>query len=134
VPSPELPGDRRYAPGDLWVRPAEDAPGELVVGMTKEPLAWLGDAVYAELPAAGTELLAGEPAGLLESTSAVFEIVSPVAGTVTAVNPRAEDFPESLTEDPFGGGWFFRIAPSGADPLAALATAEEEAEASGGEE
>jgi glycine cleavage system H protein len=121
----ELPGDRKYAPGDLWVRPAPDAEGELVVGMTREPLSWLGDAVYAELPAAGTELLAGEPSGLLESTSAVFEIVSPLAGTVTAVNPLAEDFPERLTEDPFGEGWLFRIAPSGADPLAGLLTAEE---------
>jgi glycine cleavage system H protein len=129
----ELPGDRKYAPGDLWVRPADDGAGGVVVGMTRAPLSWLGDAVYAELPAEGTELLAGEPAGLLESTSAVFEVVSPVAGTVTAVNPLAEDFPERLTEDPFGEGWLFRIAPSAADPLAGLLSAEEMAAETDGE-
>jgi len=83
------------------------------VGLTHVPGLFLGEAVYAELPAPGTEVERGEPVGLVESPDAVFEVVAPAAGTVTAVNVRAEESPGTITADPFGEGWLFVLRPAG---------------------
>ena len=60
----------------------------------------------------GTDVAAGEPIGVVESSSTVFEVVAPVAGTVASINPAAENFPEQITADPYGGGWLVEIRPS----------------------
>lgn len=83
------------------------------------------DAVYAELPAVGLEVDRGEPVGIVESPGAVFEVVSPVAGTVVAVNRAVEDSPETITADPFGAGWLFTVRPSGDSGKDALLNAEQ---------
>ncbi len=47
--------------------------------------------------------------GSLESAKAVFEIVSPVGGTVTAVNQAVIDNPGLINEDPYGAGWLVEM-------------------------
>jgi glycine cleavage system H protein len=47
--------------------------------------------------------------GRLESAKAVFEIVSPVGGTVTAVNQAVIDNPGLINEDPYGAGWLVEM-------------------------
>ena len=47
--------------------------------------------------------------GSLESAKAVFEIISPVSGTVTAVNPAVIDNPGLINEDPYGAGWLVEM-------------------------
>ncbi len=91
--------------------------GDVRVGLTHVPCAVLGDAVYAELPGTGTEVAAGEPIGLVESASAVCEVVAPFSGVVVSVNPAVENHPETITADPFGDGWLLAIRPS--DPAEA---------------
>lgn len=76
------------------------------------PARFLGDAVYAELLPAGIVVAAGEPIGLVESSSTVFDVVAPVAGTIEAINPATEDSPETITADPYGGGWLVELLPS----------------------
>lgn len=84
------------------------------LGLTHVPGSYLGDAVYVELPAPRTEVAAGEPVGLIESSSAVCEVIAPVAGIVVEVNPAAESSPETITADPYGEGWLLALSP--ADP------------------
>ncbi len=81
------------------------------MGLTHVPGRFLGDAVYAELLPPGTDVAAGEPIGLVESSSTVFEVIAPVGGTVTAINPSAESSPEKITADPYGDGWLVEIRP-----------------------
>lgn len=95
------------------------------MGLTHVPCAVLGDVVYAELPAAGTEILAGEPIGLVESSSAVCEVMAPVSGVVVSVNPVVEGFPETITADPFGEGWLLAIRPSDPADAGTLLCSEE---------
>ena len=82
------------------------------VGFTHVPCAFLGDVVYVELPAPGTDVLAGEPIGLVESSSAVCEVHSPLTGIVVESNPALEISPDRITSDPYGGGWLLALRPS----------------------
>ncbi len=107
----------------MWARPESD--GAVHVGFTHVPCSYLGDVVFVELPPPGTEVRAGEPIGLVESSAAVCEIVAPVSGIVSEVNPAVEGAPETITVDPFEGGWLLAIRPSDPAEVEALLSVEE---------
>jgi glycine cleavage system H protein len=44
----------------------------------------------------------------------VSDIFSPVDGEVTEVNPEIEENPGLINSDPYGAGWLFKVALSGA--------------------
>jgi glycine cleavage system H protein len=88
--------------------------GDVRAGLTHVPGTFLGDVVSVELPPPRTEVSAGEPIGLVESSSTVFELLSPISGTVVDVNGDAGAVPRKVTEDPYGEGWLLSIRP--ADP------------------
>ncbi|MGE5285047.1 MAG: glycine cleavage system protein H [Actinomycetota bacterium] len=117
------PPDRRYSRSHAWA--IRDAQGDVRSGLTHVPGAFLGDVVSVELPPLRTEVSAGEPIGLVESTSTVFELLSPLSGIVVAVNPETESAPRKVNEDPYGEGWLLSIRPSAREELDALLTAEE---------
>lgn len=79
------------------------------VGITDFAQEQLGDVVFVEMPAVGTELSAGDEAGVVESVKAASEIYSPVTGEVTEVNAELEDNPGTVNSDPMNDGWFFKI-------------------------
>jgi glycine cleavage system H protein len=96
------------------------------VGLTHVPgNAYLGDAVYVELPPLRAEVGTGEPMGLIESPSAVCEVVAPVSGIVVEINTAAEQSPETITADPYGGGWLLILRPTAPAEYDSLLSAEE---------
>lgn len=107
----------------MWAQRGQD--GDVRVGFTDAPCAFLSDVVYAELPPPGTEVREGEPVGLVESSAAVCEIVAPVSGVVVDVNPVVGESPETITADPFGRGWLLVIRPSDPPEMDALWSADE---------
>ena len=84
----------------------------------------LGDVVFVELPEIDQTVAAGEEAGVVESVKAASDVYAPVGGTVTAVNELLEDAPETVNQDPYGEGWFFRIRPDDANDLDELLDAD----------
>jgi len=102
-----------------------DGAGLVRVGLTHVPGSYLGDAVYVELPPVGTEVASGEPIGLVESSSAVCEVVTPVSGDIVGINPAAEHSPETITADPYGEGWLLAVRPADPAELESLLTGEE---------
>lgn len=106
------PADRRFSRSHVWAQRGEL--GDVRAGLTHVPGAFLGDVVSVELPPPRTEVSAGEPIGLVESSSTVFELLSPISGTVVDVNGDAGAVPRKVTEDPYGEGWLLSIRP--ADP------------------
>ena len=88
----------------------------------------LGEIVFAELPAVGDTVTAGETCGEIESTKSVSDLYSPVTGTVTAVNEDIDGAYEAINNDPFGEGWLFEVEVEEVGPLLA---AGEYAEANG---
>jgi glycine cleavage system H protein len=101
-----IPDDLRYSAEHEWVRTEG---GRVRVGITDYAQDALGDIVYVELPAVGTELAVGAKLGEVESTKSVSEIYAPVAGTIVAVNDTLPDSPESINADPYGEGWFCEL-------------------------
>lgn len=87
---------------DLGASPAK-------VGITTVAADALGDLVFVELPEVGAAVSAGEHCGEVESTKSVSDIVSPVTGTVVAVNDAVVAEPGLVNSDPFGEGWLFTV-------------------------
>ena len=122
----EIPTELKFAASHEWARLEED--GMVTVGITDHAQSALGDVVYVELPEVDAQLSGGAEAGVVESVKAASDIYAPVAGTVVAVNEVLEDAPETVNQDPYGDGWFFRIEPDDSNDLNELLDAEAYAE------
>jgi glycine cleavage system H protein len=122
----EIPTELKYARSHEWARLEED--GTVTVGITDHAQDALGDVVYVEHPEEGQQVNAQEEAGVVESVKAASDIYAPVSGTVVAVNETLVDAPETVNEDPYGDGWFFRIDPDDVAELDGLMDAEAYAE------
>ena len=103
--------------------------GDLVItGITDHAQDELGDLVYVETPEVGSQVTAGEQAGVVESVKTASDIHAPVSGTVVEVNTDLEDDPDFVNEDPYGKGWIYKIKPDNiADVEKLLTNAEYEA-------
>ena len=83
--------------------------GEIaVLGITAFPQHALAAVVFIHLPTEGDAVTAGESFGDVESVKAVSDIISPVSGTICAVNEALADAPETLNSDPYGA-WIIKV-------------------------
>ena len=117
----DTPDDLRYASTHEWAR--LDV-GGVVVGISDYAQDALGDVVYVELPEVGQEVQAGDEIAVVESVKAASDIYAPVGGVVEAINEALDDSPEIVNQDPYGDGWFLRIAPHDETQLEELLNAE----------
>lgn len=101
-----VPENLRYAESHEWILVEGDTG---TVGITDHAQAELTDIVFAEPPAVGKKVAAGEVAAVVESVKAASDIYSPVAGEVIARNEAVEQNPALLNTDPFGEGWIYKI-------------------------
>lgn len=99
------PKELSYAKTHEWVK-VED--GVYVIGISDYAQHALGDVVFVNLPQEGDEVTATESFGDVESVKAVSDIVSPVTGTICAVNEGLADSPELLNNDPYGA-WIIKV-------------------------
>jgi glycine cleavage system H protein len=79
------------------------------VGITDYAADKLGDVVFVELPAAGTDVTAATVVGEIESTKSVGELYAPLDGEVVEINDAVVDDPSLVNSDPFGAGWLVKI-------------------------
>jgi glycine cleavage system H protein len=107
------PSDRLYTAEHEWLLVDGD---EAAVGITAFAAEKLGDIVYVELPAVGTQISAGSVVGEIESTKSVGELFAPVSGEVIAANDDVVASPELVNSDPFGAGWLIRVRVSDTGP------------------
>jgi len=84
--------------------------GTATVGITDYAQAQLGDIVFVELPAPGTNVAKGGEAAVVESVKAASDVYAPVTGTVSEANAALEDDPALVNSAPEGNGWFFKLA------------------------
>ncbi|MHB1135048.1 MAG: putative zinc-binding protein [Chloroflexota bacterium] len=69
----------------------------------------LTDVLFCTPAALGSDVEQFGEAGTVESSKATFEVVSPVAGRIVAVNQTAIDAPELVNEDPYERGWLVEV-------------------------
>tara|TARA_B110000881_G_scaffold173374_1_gene157509 strand:- start:296 stop:682 length:387 start_codon:yes stop_codon:yes gene_type:complete len=117
-----IPGDLKYAATHEWVR--QEGDNIVTVGISDFAQEQLGDVVFVELPEVGTTVEAGDAVAVVESVKAASDIYSPVTGEVIEVNPVLEDAPETVNEDSYDYGWFFKIRQAESGDLEELMDAE----------
>jgi len=118
----KVPADLKYTKSHEWVRTLGD--GTVEIGITDHAQHALGDLVFVEVPDAGRTVKADEPCAVVESVKAASDVYAPIAGQITAGNPRLAAEPEVVNSDPYGEGWLMRLKPAaGALAAAALLTA-----------
>jgi glycine cleavage system H protein len=118
-----VPSELKYLSSHEWVR-LEDDGETAVIGITDHAQELLGDVVFVELPEVGTELSAGDEAGVVESVKAASDIYSPVTGEVLEINERLEEEPEIVNSEPYEDGWFFKVKLSDVTELESLLDAD----------
>jgi glycine cleavage system H protein len=84
---------------DVWVQVAGD---RARIGISDYMQQRLTDITYVDPRGLGTTVEQFDELGTVESTKATFEVISPVSGTIVAVNQALEDEPEAINEDPYG--------------------------------
>lgn len=106
----EIRSELKYLSSHEWARVETD--GTVTIGISDHAQDSLGDVVYVETPEVGSDVTAGEEAGVVESVKAASDIFSPVSGEVIAINEALEDEPETVNASPYDDGWFFKVKPS----------------------
>ncbi|HZU74832.1 MAG TPA: glycine cleavage system protein GcvH [Acidimicrobiales bacterium] len=112
-----VPDDLRYTSDHEWARVEG---GRVRIGITDYAQDALGDVVFVQVPAVGTEVEAGATFSEVESTKSVSDIYAPVSGVVVEVNTELADAPERLNSDPYGEGWICVIEPRADSDLGGL--------------
>ncbi len=100
-----FPAELKYSKSHEWVKMEGDV---AVIGISDFAQDALGDLVFVNLPQVGDAVTAGEAFGDVESVKAVSDLLSPVSGTVCAINEELEDTPEMLNNDPYGA-WIIKV-------------------------
>lgn len=108
------PDDLKYSKEHEWVR----VNGNIAeIGITVFAQESLGDVVFVDLPAVGSEVEQFDKFGEIESVKAVSDLFSPVGGTIVEVNDSATDSPEVVNADTYGSGWLIKVELSDTDQL-----------------
>jgi glycine cleavage system H protein len=118
----KIPAELRYSPSHEWVQ--DNGDGTVTVGITDHAQEALGDLVFVELPEVGRTLAAEETCAVVESVKAASDIYSPLAGEVVEANTALTDAPETVNEDPYDGGWIFKLRLADAASLKSLLDAD----------
>ena len=102
-----LQNDRKYTSSHEWLLDLGN--GSFRVGLSDFAQHSLGDIVFIDLPQVGDQVTAESTLGDVESVKAVSEVLSPVSGTVSAVNYDLSAAPESINADPYGA-WLIEVS------------------------
>jgi glycine cleavage system H protein len=106
-PQSEPRGDTvLFSTDDMWVR-VDAERGQ--IGISDFCQEKIGEVLGIELPEVGDSVEIGESFGQLESVRTLLELISPVTGTVVAVNGELDDHPSLANEDPYRDGWLIEV-------------------------
>jgi glycine cleavage system H protein len=115
--SDRYPEDLLYHAEHDWARIEGDS---ATFGITWYAQDALGEVVFYDPPAAGTQVSKDEPYAEVESVKAVSDVIAPLSGEVTEANEALSDNPETINSEPFGTGWLVKVKlsdPSEAEQL-----------------
>jgi glycine cleavage system H protein len=116
-----IPQNLKYTKDHEWIRVEGN---EAYIGLTDYAQGELGDIVFIEIETVGEKLAKEEIFGTVEAVKTVSDMFMPVSGEVLEVNPKLEEKPEVVNKDPYGEGWFIKIAVSNAAELNELLDAD----------
>ena len=115
------PEKYRYAKSHEWLLLEGDC---ATVGITDYAQSSLGDIVFVELPKVGQQIEVGSTFGSVESVKAVSDLYSPVTGSVSAINEKLNDTPDTLNKAA-NDTWIIKLTVKSANEAAPLLSAAE---------
>ena len=117
------PKEYKYTQEHEWICPEPGGKGK--VGITDYAQSQLGDVVFLDLPAPGTQVTQFGKMGEVETVKAVADLFSPASGKILEINQAAIDEPMLVNDDPYGDGWLVRLELSQPSELDALMSSDE---------
>ena len=117
------PKEYKYTQEHEWICPEPGGKGK--VGITDYAQSQLGDVVFLDLPAPGTQVTQFGKMGEVETVKAVADLFSPASGKVLEINQTAIDEPRLVNDDPYGDGWLIRLELSQPSELDALMSSDQ---------
>ena len=102
-----MPARLFFHAGHTWAR--VDGADTVTVGMNEFARKLVGPLNRVQLPAVGASLAQGMPALAVEADGRAVEMLSPVDGTVVAVNPRLAQSADAVNDAPYADGWLFQV-------------------------
>ncbi|MBN2646411.1 MAG: glycine cleavage system protein GcvH [Thiotrichales bacterium] len=118
-----LPSHLKYADTHEWVYIDDD--GLAVVGITDFAQEALGELMSVTPPELGIDVTQGDEVMSLESVKSASDIFAPLSGEIVAYNEALDDEPERINDEPYDGGWLFKIQPHDLSELENLFNDEE---------
>ncbi|MCH8131049.1 MAG: glycine cleavage system protein GcvH [Myxococcales bacterium] len=122
-----IPDDLQYTEEHEYVK-SDTEDGVIIIGITDYAQGELGDVVYLDLPAVGTEVKRMDVFGTIEAVKAVSELFSPAGGEVVAVNQALDADPSLVNTDPYEEGWMIKLRVGNAAELEQLLSASDYAQ------
>lgn len=118
---PQVKEGLYYTPEHEWL----EVKGRFAyLGLTDYAQKKLGVILFADGEPEGSELTAGDVAGVVESVRESADLVTPVSGVITAFNGKLSDTPEALNDHPYDF-WLVELALSDPGELSDLMSARE---------
>lgn len=109
----KYPADLYYTPEHLWLKRDVET-NSWLAGITDYAQDLLGDIVFIDFPAIGTEITAGSACGLVESVKTGSDLHAPLSGLVTGNNEDLQNNPEQINDAPYKS-WIFSFSTT--EPL-----------------
>ena len=113
----EYPDGLLYHSEHDWARVDGDM---ATLGITWFAQDQLGELVFFDPPAVGTQIQKDAAYAEVESVKAVSDVIAPLSGEITEANDSLGDTPEKVNQDPYDEGWLVKIRlsdPSETDGL-----------------
>jgi glycine cleavage system H protein len=112
----------KFSEDHLWVLEM----GETArFGLSEYAQEQLGEIVSVTHEEIGKFIEPGDMIGELESQKTVVELVSPITGTIKAVNGNVVEDPSLINVDPYGKGWLVEVEINEPEEIERLMSAEE---------
>ncbi len=115
------PDDLKYHAEHDWARVDGDT---ATLGITWYAQDQLGEVVFFDPPAVGTQITKDDAYAEVESVKAVSDVIAPVSGEIIEVNEALKDAPEKINDDSYGDGWLVKVKLSDLSELDDLMDAE----------
>ena len=95
-----------YTSEHLWIKSLGESTYE--IGITNYAQDLLGDIVFVELPAIQTQILRDVAFGVVESVKTASDLIGPLNGVITEINPIISKSPEVINDQPYEN-WICKI-------------------------
>jgi len=116
-----IPANLKYTKEHEWALVQGDI---ITIGITDFAQSALGDIVFVEVPAKGSEIQSGSTFGVVESIKSVSDLYAPITGEVIESNSEVEGSPEKINENAYEA-WLIKVKIKDLSELNNLLTSEQ---------